>query len=221
MASKNYHVLLLADSRTVSLQQLLENQLTLPNTENVIIEVIAIKGAKIETLTHYATTNLTTSQYDLIYLLAGVNNLSVKHNSGKLSPVFLDTPNLVEVMFEKFVHAKQILQEYGTKVVICQMVGLKFERYHNSYPFPNSQLAIDEGIPILNHSINILNHESMVKSPYLMSTVHALKKHRRVAMYGFLNDGIHLNTNLLNTWAKLIVKSLEPNLRHLLRSKAP
>ena len=67
--------------------------------------------------------------------------------------MFLDTANLVKDMFDKFVEAKMSLQKYCTKVMICQMVGLKFEKYYNSDPFPNSQRVINEGMPLLNHSI--------------------------------------------------------------------
>ena len=99
MVSRIYNTLLLADSRAVELEQITFNQMLLSKIENYNIIVTAIRGAKIKDIVHYANTNLTASQYDLIYLLAGVNNLSVKHR-------YLNTANLVEVMFDKFVEAK-------------------------------------------------------------------------------------------------------------------
>ena len=184
-------------------------------------DVISISGAKIEKLNYYAESHFVHRQFDMIYFFAGVNNLSTKHKSGKISPTFQETANLVEVMFDKFVEAKRVLQRYCTKVVICQLVGLKFDKYNNSNSFPNEQIVIDEGIPLLNHSINILNHETMVKSPYIMSTIHVIRKHKRSTKYGLLPDGIHPSEDLELLWVQLILKSLEPNIRNINSPKAP
>ena len=71
MVSRFYNTLLIADSRAVELEQIIFNQMLLSKIENCNIIVTAIRGAKIEDIVHYANTNLTASQYDLIYLLAG------------------------------------------------------------------------------------------------------------------------------------------------------
>ena len=101
------------------------------------------------------------------------------------------------------------------KVVLCHLVGLKFSAYNDSLDFPNAQLAITDGIPLLNHCLSLVNREISVRSPLLGSIIHTTKKKARIPHYAKLTDGVHLNDNTLERFAFEIVRSLPTNLDHI------
>ena len=151
-------------------------------------------------------------KYDFLYFFGGVNDLSEKHPTGKITAVYDDVGHLVSSMFEKLNYARDSLFSYAYRPIICQMVGLNFDKYNE---LENDQTAnqkvIDEAIPLLNHAINSLNTDIEAVSPWLGSTVHAIihKKHHH--KYLRLHDGLHPTEELRDIWTKNFAHAILKN----------
>ena len=63
------------------------------------------------------------SFYDYIYFFGGINNLSEKHNSGRVTAVYDDTGHLVDHMFSQLFLVRNALFKFSYRPVICQLKG--------------------------------------------------------------------------------------------------
>ena len=108
MATRSWQVLLiLCDSRGAHLQPLLTYQLEIQRIGNVTFQISHYPGATIEVMVEREIPKLKVDQYDLIYVMGGVCNLSYKHLSKRLSPVYLEPGNLVDCMLNKFIKCRE------------------------------------------------------------------------------------------------------------------
>ena len=53
-------------------------------------------------------------------------------------------------MIDKFTQARASPELYSKKVVICELVGLQFNKYNNIPDYPAAQSVINPAIPLLN-----------------------------------------------------------------------
>ena len=145
--------------------------------------------------------------------MGGVNNLSVKHLSGTISPVFNDVPNMVEVLNDNITWANLLLSKQQTKIIYCQLIGLHFDMYNKySTDFKHQQVVVDEGVVLFNQTLNLINMQSEVVTPWLQDTIHFLTKGKRIHRYSKLRDGIHPTSETADTWARLLAKWALTNL---------
>ena len=175
-----------------------------------------MSGAKIYDLTNYAKVHLNSDHpYDYIYLFAGVNHLSVKQRSGRVTAAFDNVASLVDTMTDYYENARYILSSFAKKVVICQLTGLNLDMYNqqdNEQIF--GQQIIDQAVPHINHAINLMNQDSEVSSPWLQTTIHAKIHHRPCHKYRRFSDGIHPSDQTLILWAQLLIKSFLSNFKN-------
>ena len=89
-----------------------------------------LPGADINRLTRkgldYVEQHVNRVEYDLIYLLVGVNELSFKNRFCKIRPKFTSSRCLIRNIMLKLLKAKSEFEKYAKKVVLCEMVGLSF-----------------------------------------------------------------------------------------------
>ena len=151
-------------------------------------------------------------KYDFLYFFGGVNNLSELHSSGKTTATYDDIGHLVEHMFDKLELARNILFKYAYRPIICQIVGINFDKYNEVVgDQTQNQSVINEAIPLLNHAINSLNTDVEVVSPWLGSTVHALIHKKPHHKYMRLQDGLHPTEELRSIWIKMFVDAILKN----------
>ena len=144
--------------------------------------------------------------------LGGVNNLSEKHATGKITARYDDVGHLVMSMFEKLNIARNMLFKYTYRPVICQLVGLHFDKYNELKDDQMaSQQIIDEGIPLLNHALHSLNKDIEAASPWLGSSIHAIIHKKYHHKYMRLHDGLHPTEELKEIWSKEIANAILKN----------
>ena len=205
-------IIIIGDSRVALMESSLRYQLKLLEIRNDDCPIKAYSGARIHEAVLRASDLVAAHKDATVYLMAGTNDLTVKHKSGLISPVYQEVGNLVEVMFDKYIEAKVYLSKIASKVVICQLTGVDIDKY-NKYATNYSQCqdVINQAIPILNHSINLLNKESQVVSPWLQTSVHCQVKNKIIHKYRRLYDGIHPTPETSIIWAKELAKAIDKN----------
>ena len=132
-------------------------------------------------------------------------------SSNKVVPAYKDYETMLEEFTDKVVFARSVLQDYADKVIICHLLGM--DRYNGTEgEYQLEQELINKGIPMLNNTIDLINYETAVKSPYLQETLHSRIRSKLLMRYGFLYDGLHARDCLKLKWSRLFVKSLFQNL---------
>ena len=148
-------------------------------------------------------------KYDFIYFFGGVNNLSELHSTGRITAVYDDVGHLVDNMFTKLEFARNELFKYAHRPIICQLVGLNFDKFNKTqHDQILNQKVLDEAIPLLNHAINSLNTDVEAVSPWLGATVHSVIHRRYHHKYLRLGDGLHPTEELKQIWIKNFINAI-------------
>ena len=120
---------------------------------------------------------------------------------------------MIEVSNDNITWANLLLSKHQTKIIYCQLIGLNFVMYNKySTDFKHQQVVVDEGVVMFNQTLNLINMQSEVVTPWLQDTIHFLTKGKRIHRYSKLRDGIHPTSETADTWARLIAKSALTNL---------
>ena len=181
----------------------------------VDIDIEMLRGATIEVMVPKAKKYLRECHVDQAYFFVGVNNLTEKHTNGKVTGIFTDSANLVEIMEQKLDCAMDTLKQFVPKMIICHVIGIDISVYNKTTKTSDTasmQQVIDDGLPLLNAAIDSINMNSNVKGPWLTDTVHSLINGQRVHKYKRLPDGIHPDEATCKIWAKKIIKAIENNI---------
>ena len=186
---------------------------------NVNIETLILSGVSIESAADDTLYYLNGRMVDLIILLAGVNNLSVKHTNGHITPRYTEIGNLVDTMTDHYTNAKKDLYKAAPNIIIGHLTGLSFldyNKYHDPYyegsDYYNQQQVVNNGLIYLNQAITLMNTDSGLVSPWLMDTVHTLSHGVRYNKYLRFFDGIHPTPKTEDLWARLIARAIKTNL---------
>ena len=206
-------ILLLADSRGRNLLPKIRRKLNYPDIPNIELEILFKPGGKFETLVWCMSNNRTKyDKYNFLYVLAGANHLSIKSKSGRITARFDDVWHLVDRMTDLLEVTKYNLSQYADKVILCQLVGIHLNMYNGDKNLQTySQEVIDQAMPHVNHCINLINRETEVVSPWLMSTVHSIIHHKLHNKYLRLREGIHPTETTIELWADLFAKAMLKN----------
>ena len=74
------------------------------------------------------------------------------------------------------------------------------------------QCVINESMPLLAHTTNLLNSDDNLISPWLTKIVHYRVNHKLYSAYGKLADGLHFKYETKVTVAKRFVESFRKNI---------
>ena len=165
-------------------------------------------------MTTKAEETLKGHRFDQVYFFLGVNNLTVKHTSGRVTAVFDNQANLVETMEQKMDIARQKLSKYTPKFISCHIIGIDISTYNKSpdeCEYQCMQEVINNGLPILNAAIDAQNMQAKVIGPWLCDTIHANINGRLVHKYKRLPDGVHPDELTRKLWAKKFIKAFKDN----------
>ena len=151
--------------------------------------------------------------FDLLYIMLGVNNLSRKDRDGNIIPIFKDVPSLMEIMLAKYEILKCQLKEMSSKIVLCQLIGLHIATY-NKMPTLDDvyQQVINEAMPLLAHTLNLVNEDESLVGPWLTKIVHYYTNHKQYNAYGKLTDGLHFSKETKRVVARKIIDSICKNI---------
>ena len=210
-------VIILADSRGALLQLKIREELQkqYPDlAKGIEVTVRIMEGATLDNLMKKMDSKYPAiKQCDLLYIHTGVNNLTLKKGS-TVQPTFDNIPELVDIMTDKFTVLKNKLSGTCKNIVISQLVGIDLHRYNREVDdgyWYYHQIVINEGMPILAHTINFINRADNLVGPWLTGTVHDFVNGKLYNRYGKLRDGLHPSEHTQSKWAKLFVKSIITN----------
>ena len=192
-------VMVMMDSRGTDIEPKIKEDLRTryPNFSGSIdITVRVMRGAKIENIVKKMDEKFKNyCRYDIIYVMVGVNNLTNKDKHGLVSPNYENVPDLIESLNDKMTSLKKCLQHRAKFVVICQIVGINIDNYnqfHNEGRWYFEQKVIDQAMPLLAHTINCINRNEKLFSPWLTNTIHEFVNHKLYHKYAKLRDGLIL-----------------------------
>lgn len=205
---EDYHVLIIGDSRTKHLSQVL-NKTTL----NIIYHVVTVSGARMRRIALRAITELGFyNGYHLIILTAGINDVSklVWHPSRRAVPRYDSVHKIVECTVYEMQNAVERVRRFtATPVLLASLSGMDLTKYTpwfygELYPL---QPLIDKSIILLNHRIRGINRRYGCSTPDLSSDTN--RCHGRGGSYRthylYLVDGLHPGFLLRERWANKII----------------
>ena len=207
-------ILLVADSRGKGLQSKVYTALSKLHAVDISIRIEPHSGATLTTLIPPTLAFLSERHYDVLVIMAGVNDLSHIHwideTTTRISPKYYEVGNLVEQLIAKYEHFKNTVQAtHGTvKVLFAELIGLSFEQWNESPgDYPAEQKVINRAVELINQILWKMNKETGYPGPHLQNSVHELKKGRRRHKYKRIPDGLHADTDTAKVWAHLIAKN--------------
>ena len=110
-----------------------------------------LPGARLETLVKLTENHLRMKHYDLLFILAGVNNLTVKSSSRKVVPLYMEVPQLVDTLTDTLTSVNDTITSIGQNPVFCQLTGIDLNTYNNTSDEYNvQQQVINEGVMHVN-----------------------------------------------------------------------
>ena len=213
-------ILLIMDSRGTNFKDIMEEAVN-KYVPNAVVELLAVRGANLQSIETKALAELSSHSYDQAYILLGVNNITKLYFEKQILLNYNNIPDLVDEMDDMFTTLKSKLLEKVPKVVICHLVGLDILRYNIEKKGRNPllltdysklQTIIDDSIPFINRAIDSMNMSSNLIGPWIEDTVHANINGKRVHKYLRLYDGLHPSISTKKLWAKKLAKAFVNNI---------
>ena len=175
-------IMIMTDSRGALLQGKIEVELRkqLPQLASEIdVTVKVMEGATLDNIIKKMHVKYGEMPHcDLIYIHAGVNNLTTK-NGPIVQLVFDNIPDLIDTITDKVTLLKSKLHKTFRNVIMVQLVGIEIARYNretcNGFWY-YQQKVINEAMPILAHTINFINKADGLVGPWLTATIHDFVK---------------------------------------------
>ena len=208
-----FQILLLGDSRLRGFSYRLRELSRVYDLHDVNFSVCFFPGASLDQVVERGITSVNL-KYDLVYLHAGVNNLSIKMGKRTIKPSMSTEEEIAETMNNNFRLAKEKLLSTAHAVVICELIGLSYMHYNiNGKDFPAEQKELHKAIPRINSCISSINNGSGMLTPWIACHVHKTRHGRLGHRYnGTMVDGIHYNDATKDKFTRAIIKSIYPNI---------
>ena len=154
--------------------------------------------------------------YDLVFVNAGVNNLSQRDHRGLVTHRFSTVQSLVDTVGLEVKNATTVILQKSQRLLVSLITGLDVDRY-NAYKGRHSQLSelqavLNEAIILLNRLIKDLNIKCDLVAPSTSSVVHRCNQTHFIHKYGLMYDGLHPHDTLATKWADRILTMI---CRHL------
>lgn len=173
------------------------------------IKISFQSGARLMTVAHKALEIINRFHPDIILLMAGVNDMTVRNKyTGRVSLISTSPTTIVNHVLQQINLAKSlILGSFpDVKVIIGGIIGLSIHTYNRRPNTSPLQSVVDDAVTALNAQIRQINEDSGVPHPRLTSKVHTWKKGVKKNLYYRLRDGLHPGDLLLHSWALQIRK---------------
>ena len=201
--------IMMFDSRGDQLQSKIEKI----NNTGIRIEAWFFRGANYKRLQDEADYYAKYNQFDIIYIVGGVNELTTKdHYTGKYYFPWNDYQELENHMFERIDTVKKHLEKThpATQFVLCPMMGMNLAEYIGDENKDHQEM-IDNVTWSFNELIRSFHKDTNIYIPDFAKPVHRQFGSERKNMYYHLGDGLHLNDDALKKWAKIALKVVEKN----------
>ena len=215
---EKFSIMIMADTRGAGLDYRIRDLLQNDHQEiaaKIKVTVRSMGRARLENiLTKMDLRFPNPPRYDMIYVFAGVNNLTSKTNQGQVEPVFDNIPDLIESLTNGFTALKLNLNQRCEKIIISQIVGIDMDTYNENSDqgrWYYQQNELNDAMPILAHTVNLFNLAENVIGPWITGTVHGYINHKLYHRYAKLKDGLHPSDHTKNVWEKKLKDSIVKN----------
>ena len=210
-----FNILIVSDSRGKRLENHISEALHELGNNSITVTVVPHSGATITALLSPTIDLISATQYHVVIVMAGVNNLTTLNRAAngktRISPKYYEVGNLVDCMVKQYESFKQEFT-YATKGKQCllftELIGANYSQWNkviNDYPV--EQAVINESIPLINQILWAMNKDTGFPGPHLQNSVHELVKGKRVHKYKRMPDGLHADLKTAKVWAKLIARN--------------
>ena len=209
-----FNILLIADSRGRHFRAEVTQLMRFLKITDIHFEVLFFPGATIEQAATRAIQKLhSMMNFDLIYLLAGVNNLTTFLAPHNTVPVFDNAIQITDHMLAQYQAARSTLITKCREVIICETVGMSMAQYNTrGEPFWEEQKEIDLAMPQTNKGIIAINGFDKF-TPRYGSHVHKIRHGRYGSRYsGTLRDGLHYTSTTITKYAYYLIATFYHNL---------
>ena len=210
-----FKVLVAGDSRLRGWSDLLNQAAYERDFFDVEFHVKACPGATSEQVVDEVIRRSVFIDYDLVYFMAGINNLTYKIKGRNAAPRF-ETPTVAFCYLKsEYVEAKRRLEQFARTVVLCELVGLSLANYNTSFRVPRTdQTTINSTILAINREVHSLNTDSGVLTPRFERHIHRLRHGVRGHRYdATLADGLHFNNETSFRFVHALLDTVYRNIR--------
>lgn len=215
-------VLLVSDSRGFDLSRILD-RCNLRNfvVENRSVSILSLDicGGDINKLAKstYAYLGRSMETFDLVYLLGGINNLTVYKGKRFSEPIYWCAGDMVRDLCIALYGARTLIKKRCNKVVLGELIGFSLEIYNTfGDQFQYQQDIINKGVIKLNQYVMDANNKEKVFTPHIANRVHRVRKdyHTISHLYAtLLRDGLHYNEKCANYIVRLLITNIKANLK--------
>lgn len=182
------------------------------------IRVVAFSGARSYRAAELAGDVIRIFRPAQIYILAGVNNLTLlDRRSRKIRLSHTDG----NVIVQQFTHEMNLVTTLlsqstkpGTKVIFAPITGLNMASYNREDPrlYNFQQSVIDQAVIGINNLVIEHNANSGYKTPWTHSIIHRYFRKKYHFSYERLDaDGCHLTDDIRAFWARKILSAVVQN----------
>lgn len=193
------NILLMTDSRGRFLQGYLNHHNRNFHVINYTVEVHS--GSKLNRLWRLTRQHIEENNYDLIYLLGGICDITHKQYVGN-NKVFWPLMNQGQIGSELIEEYTHIVTEFNglenknmTKICLFPEVGGDFIRYNMASQTNDNlvkQAAIELSLPSIQRAARSANQQMEIPTPWIIDTIFRRNKRGElVPEYHRLIDGVH------------------------------
>ena len=208
-------IMIVSDSRGADMENNIRSGLSIHGPDIPIqLEYLQKGGLTIESMKTLLDEKLNPKDdpFDYLYVFVGVNNLSTKHASGKVTAIYDDIGHLVDHMFDRLFNIQNYLFKFSHRLIICQLAGLSLDKYNKTVDDQTySQNIINHAVPLLNHAINSINTDIQCVSPWIGASIHSLIHKKYCHKYMRLEDGLHPTKETVKLWSNYFVHAILKN----------
>ena len=105
-------ILLIMDSRGTNFKDSMKEAVN-KYVPNAVVELLAVRGANLQSIETKALAELSSHNYDQAYILLGVNNITKLYFEKQILLNYNNIPDLVDSMDDMFTTLKSKLLAYG------------------------------------------------------------------------------------------------------------
>ena len=196
------------DSRGASFETMLRNEYgSVPQ-----VDLWFHGGAKLEDLAFNAKYYEKNNPHDVIFIVGGINDVTVKDRQTKrISFPGKDPVVLAKHLIDRMEEAETdfLKTAPATNIVFCNLTGADLTRALKREAEFDQQI-LNEAVYLYNEEIFQRNIMKNLFAPDMASPVHRQVNGKNMTFLSHLvDDGIHLGEELKKKWVKKIVKTIE------------
>ena len=214
----HFQVVILGDSRVRDLESHIYDELAERRMWDISLTCFSYPGATCAQVIGRGLRDICPKKVDLIYLMAGVNDLSSKiRGSRHVTPLLQSTDEITQYYSSLFQDARRTLSEHCEAAIICELPALSYSLYNrDSTVADDIQTNTDLAMIEVNYEVRIGNHNQGLFSPNIGGHFYKSRHGKRSSRYAsHTTDGIHYNLHTKKKLTRYTVNTIYPNIHQI------